>query len=279
MASNKKQPQKKVRSQETESSKRLTSMSIPISRIDLEDETFQHRNQHNLNGLIHSLEKQGQLTPIDLRQIGRRFQVLDGFRRANALKSLGKKTLKAFVYKNLSDEEGHAIAFAKNVHRLNLTPGDRALAIADARKRGLTTNQIGGLLGLSERQLGRYDKLAAYPKELRDVVDGRAVTMKHAKLIKEAGVEATVWAERIRSEKMSVSDLRMALLEFLGQPTRRAIAIVRIQKDKIIVNRTVCKKSTPRQGRAAYRDACFRILEQLDAWEEGEAEEEGSSGE
>lgn len=185
--------------------------SIPIERIDVSDATFQYRLTTNTNGLRDAIAREGQLEPVDLTD-SKPHRIIDGFRRALAIRELGWPTVRAIVRRGVSAEAAHEIAFVKNVARRNLKPIERANAIRLAKHRGCKLDTIAAHFGLSEKQLKRYEALLDFPISLQTLVEADEVSMAHANALSAAGVADPIsWIQRIREKGWSASDLRREL--------------------------------------------------------------------
>ncbi|MFQ5842171.1 MAG: ParB/RepB/Spo0J family partition protein [Thermodesulfobacteriota bacterium] len=92
---------------------------IRIDAIDSRDHFFSMTFHPNLECLRRSIGRAGLLQPIIVREKskGSRYQVMSGFKRLNACKQLGLKTIEAFSYRKseLSDLECFHIALHENL--------------------------------------------------------------------------------------------------------------------------------------------------------------------
>jgi ParB family chromosome partitioning protein len=108
-----------------------TLESVPLSRIDLEDTTFLITFMPDLEPLLASLKLVGLLEPLILRE--RRdetYQIVCGFKRAEALRLLAIGEAAAFVYQQDELDDLHALllTIGHNLTRtLNLVEKARAL--------------------------------------------------------------------------------------------------------------------------------------------------------
>lgn len=92
--------------------------TIPISEIDVADETFSVNFMFDLQPLRYSIETTGLLQPILLRKRRRGYQVVCGFRRMLALKELEHKTVETRVFEG--EEMSELKLFTLSLHE-NLT--------------------------------------------------------------------------------------------------------------------------------------------------------------
>jgi ParB family chromosome partitioning protein len=81
------------------------------------------RDLGDIEGLMASLKKHGQLTPIILN---RNNELISGFRRLQAAKRLGWKSIEAVILDRPSQQQKLEIEIEENVQRLDLSAEDLA---------------------------------------------------------------------------------------------------------------------------------------------------------
>jgi ParB/Sulfiredoxin domain len=90
---------------------------VPLDEIAF-DATFRLREPGDVSELAVSIGRLGQLTPVDLRPLpgasgeGRRWQVVAGFRRMEALRLLQRERVLARLHPALADGDAWALALA-----------------------------------------------------------------------------------------------------------------------------------------------------------------------
>jgi ParB/RepB/Spo0J family partition protein len=192
---------------------------VPLEWIDLSDKTFQYRFSTNLGDLRISLLHEGQREPIDLTGT-RPHRIIDGFRRVEAVRSLGWSTVMAFVHKGVSDEEAHKLAFLKNVVRKNLSPMDKAHAIFQARQRGRTAREIAQDFGISEKQVRRYEGLLKLPSEIQRLLNREKFPVSHAKYLSDFKLkdkDLDHWVREIEEKDLTAKQLKRGLKQAFGK--------------------------------------------------------------
>lgn len=194
--------------------------SVGLEEIDFEDQTYQYRLSTAAGDLKRSLEEDGQGEPIDLlKGSGKPYKIIDGFRRYAVAKELGWPTIKAFVH-DIDEDKALRLAFTKNVRRKNLLPMDRANALWTAQKKGLKQEVLTETFGITERQVQRYLDLTKFPMGVQKVLDGKIVSMAHAKLLADFEVSSPEsWKKRIEEEDLSAKELKKALRKEAGKKT------------------------------------------------------------
>jgi ParB family transcriptional regulator, chromosome partitioning protein len=81
--------------------------------------------------LMESLRKYGQLTPII---INRKHELIAGFRRLQAARRLGWKSIEAVMIDRPTEQQKLEVEIEENVQRLDLSPEDIAEGMARLQK-------------------------------------------------------------------------------------------------------------------------------------------------
>jgi ParB-like nuclease domain len=89
---------------------------MELSDIDASDRTFAvHDPAPDIEGLIESIHRDGQVEPVIVRRVGSRWQLIDGFRRVAAAQHLNLTRIKARRFDALSVTDA-ALFVVKNIH-------------------------------------------------------------------------------------------------------------------------------------------------------------------
>lgn len=173
---------------------------MPLSSIDASDRRFQMRLHTSTADVEASIRKHGQQVPITLW--GRTPHIIiDGFRRVQALATLGHTSVKAILRDDLGEQAAFRLAFIENVKRRSWTPYERALAIRRAvETRGIHCKDVAEELSLSERQVQRYLQMTEFDARLAEAVSDGRISMGHAAVIHRAEVEDMDEAIRLAQE-------------------------------------------------------------------------------
>ena len=172
--------------------------AIPIDAIDdFPEHPFQVRDDEEMAQLVRSIDNNGVLNPIIVRQNGERYEVIAGHRRRHACRTLGIKTIPAIV-RELSREEAVVEMVDSNLQREHILPSEKAFAYKmkmDAMKRKAgrpkensrpmvedftTADMIGEDVGESGRQIQRYIRLTELIPELLTMVDEGKIAFRPA---------------------------------------------------------------------------------------------------
>ncbi len=120
---------------------------IPLSQLDLEDDTFQTRELANLEGLTKSIEAEGQQNPVLLRlKPDKKWQIVAGFRRIGALKQLKREEVKARLFDELSDEEAVELSILDNLYQEGLSEEEIKKYQEKLREKGILNPNIESFL-------------------------------------------------------------------------------------------------------------------------------------
>ena len=173
--------------------------AIPIDAIDdFPDHPFQVRDDEEMSQLVRSIDNNGVLNPIIVRQNGERYELIAGHRRRHACRTLGIKTIPAIV-RELSRDEAVVEMVDSNLQREHILPSEKAFAYKmkmDAMKRqgertdltsvpmahkSKTTREIiGEESGESADQVRRYIRLTELIPELLTMVDEGKIAFRPA---------------------------------------------------------------------------------------------------
>ena len=175
---------------------------IPLAQIDdFPDHPFQVKNDEGMEQLVRSIEMNGVLTPVVVRQKeDGRYELISGHRRKYACGILGVTQIPVIV-RELSQDDAIIEMVDSNLQREHILPSEKAKAYKmkmDAMKRqgkrtDLTSTPVAGKLkerdtatiigeaaGESGDQVRRYVRLNELTPELLDFVDEGKIGMRPA---------------------------------------------------------------------------------------------------
>lgn len=146
---------------------------VPIDQIDVSE--FNTRKnlvdgEHDSStaDLAKSIAIQGLLSPITVfENSGGRYAVIAGQRRLLACKQLGWPTIPAIVRGNMTDADATAISLVENVHRADMNPRDRALALKALLDRYADLQTVSRETGISASTVRKYLQLLDLAPELQ----------------------------------------------------------------------------------------------------------------
>ena len=172
---------------------------VPLDQIDdFPDHPFLVKDDDSMEQLIHSIEMNGVLNPVIVRQKeDGRYELISGHRRKHACEKLGVEQIPVIVH-DLSRDEAVIEMVDSNLQREHILPSEKARAFKmkmDAMKRqgkrtDLTSSPVGTKLrtdelvaqeaGESRNQVQRYVRLNELTPELLEFVDEGKIGMRPA---------------------------------------------------------------------------------------------------
>lgn len=131
---------------------------IPLCDLDYEDTTLEFRIDRKIKDLADSIREVGQQIPVIVRNVpgSDKYQIISGFRRCRALRSIGHTHAIAIVREDLDDDAAYRLSFLENRLRRKLSTMDIANAISKLKLTGKSDAEVGRIFGLKERQVRNY---------------------------------------------------------------------------------------------------------------------------
>ena len=179
-------------------------------------------DSETLNELAKSIEEYGVVQPIIVKKSIKGYELVAGERRTKAAKIAGLKMIPAII-KDFDDQEMMEIALIENIQREDLNPIDEASSISNIIKlKGYTQEEFATKFGKSRTYVTNLLGLLKLPDEVKRLVEKRAISMSHARVLSKIDDEEKVndLAKKIVTEDMSVRDL-----ERLSQDVKSDVVI------------------------------------------------------
>ncbi len=185
-------------------------LEIELSAI--EPNPFQPRldfHEEELKELSESIEKQGLIQPIAVREIQEnKYQIVSGERRFRAFTLLEKKKIPVVVLTDIDDTRMLEVALVENIQRENLNEIETALSyqrlLFDC---GLSHQQLSEQVGKSRSSITNSLRLLKLPESLQMLVREGELTMGHARALLSFGGDEKrqdAVAKQIITEGLSV---------------------------------------------------------------------------
>jgi len=92
--------------------------------------------QQDIEELAESIRENGLMQPINVRPLGNRYEIIDGHRRVQAMRLLGRGQIMAIV-REVEDREAQIMHVIGNLQRRNLKPVEQALTYQKMLDAGL----------------------------------------------------------------------------------------------------------------------------------------------
>ena len=206
-----------------------TVVHVPLDRIVADEAKFMFRARLRFSDLAAHLAREGQQIPAVVRPVPGagepRYELISGFRRLHAARSLGWETLATLVREDLEDDEAaFRASVAENVARQSYSDIDRAIVIRSYRDRGYAAKEVADLMGMSERNRKLVLSLLDMPAVVKQAVDApeHPFKTKHAVLLARLAarfpeLDVAEWVERVGAERLSVDRMVRAVHKAHGK--------------------------------------------------------------
>ena len=198
--------------------------SSNISEINLKN-IFTNPNQprktfseSSIADLKESISSKGVLSPITVREVGEKFEVVAGERRLRASKASGKKTIPAYIIKVQNDSDMLELALIENIQRENLNPVEEAKAYETlSLKFEMSHSKIATSVGKSRVYVTNMVRLLKLPDKILQSLIKNEITSGHARAIlqlKMPNLMLKLW-RRVLAESLSVRASETLVKEFI----------------------------------------------------------------
>ncbi len=168
-------------------------------------------DNESLNELAKSIKEYGIVQPIIVKKSIKGYELIAGERRTKAAKIAGLKKIPAII-KDFNDEEMMEIALIENIQRENLNPIDEATCMSNIiRLRGYTQEEFAEKFGKTRTYVTNILGLLKLPDNVRKLVENRAISMSHARILSKMDDDERIiaLANRIVTDGMSVHELEL----------------------------------------------------------------------
>ena len=201
---------------------------IEVDAGSIRPNPFQPRrdfNEDEIKELAASIEKQGLLQPVLVRQKENDgFEIISGERRFRALKLLGREKIPCIIKKQLSDREMMEMALVENIQREDLNEIDKAEAYNKLIiEFDYTHEQLSERLGKNRTTITNTLRLRTLPEEIQQMVRTNALTSGHARALLSLSDEAQQlkMARSIIQDQLSVRAVETRVQSDVGNKKPR----------------------------------------------------------
>lgn len=159
-------------------------VSLPVS--DIHPSRYQPRvrfDEEAIEELSASIQQNGLITPITVRQTEDGYEIIAGERRWRACQLAGMNEIPCYI---LSPDENQAaeMALVENIQREDLTAVEEAKAYVQImRQAGFTQEQVAERVGKSQSAVANKIRLLNLPQEVQDAVADRKLSERHARAL------------------------------------------------------------------------------------------------
>lgn len=181
--------------------------SLALERV--RPSPFQPRKEFSpeaLQELADSIQSQGIIQPLIVRERGGFFELIAGERRWRAAQLLGLKEIPAIV-READDASVLELALIENLQRENLNPLEEALGYSQLIEQfHLRQEDVAGKVGKSRAVVANSLRLLKLPPEIQNYLRDERVSVGHAKVILglPSPAEQNLAAERIIKFNLNV---------------------------------------------------------------------------
>lgn len=208
---------------------------LPIAQ--LHPNRYQPRrtfSEESIKQLAQTLDEEGLLQPIIVREDGEGYEIVAGERRYRAAKSLGWEKIPAIV-NNLSDAQTASLALIENLQRENLNPIDEALAYQELMKiNNLTQTQLAQNIGKSQSYVANKLRLLKLAPSVQQSLAQGQISARHGRalLALDAGQQGRLLKE-ILDKDLSVKETEKIAADFDNYfaPKKAKKPTIRYSKD------------------------------------------------
>ena len=157
---------------------------IELSKI--KPNSFQPRHQfseESIHELASTLDKDGLLQPIVVREKEGNYEIIAGERRLRAAKQLAWKKIPAIV-NNMDDSQAASLALIENLQREDLNPIDEAQAYSNLMKlNNLTQTTLAQNIGKSQSYVANKLRLLKLTPKVQSYLASGEISPRHGRCL------------------------------------------------------------------------------------------------
>lgn len=217
-------PVKEITSVGDDNADQVVGKVIDLEMDKIEVNPYQPRTQFKEEAILElaeSIKTLGIIQPVTVRKLGRnQYQLVSGERRYRASKSIGLKTIPAFV-RIANDQETLEMALVENIQRRDLDPIEIALSyqrLIDEIQ--LTQNQLSERVGKKRSTVANYMRLLKLDPIIQTGMRDGFLSMGHGRAlinIEQSEKQLEIY-EKIIARSLSVRET-----ELLVQKVRKGL--------------------------------------------------------
>ena len=208
-------PDKEITSVGKDNADQVVGKVIDLEMDKIEVNPYQPRTQFKeeaIGELAESIKTLGIIQPVTVRKLGRnQYQLVSGERRYRASKSIGLKTIPAFV-RIANDQETLEMALVENIQRKDLDPIEIALSyqrLVDEIQ--LTQNQLSERVGKKRSTVANYMRLLKLDPIIQTGMRDGFLSMGHGRAlinIEQSEKQLEIY-EKIIARSLSVRETEL----------------------------------------------------------------------
>ena len=194
-------------------------------------------NRENMQQLIESVKQNGILQPLTATRCGEGYQLVAGHRRLFAATILKMETVPLIVVEKTAEEIA-VLCAVENMHREDLNFFEQAAAIKLLIDQlGLTQQQAGDRLGLSQSAVANKLKLLRFEKHISDGIIKNNLTERHARALARLEKSKQPKAlEYILKHQLNVAQTDRYIEKLLAPVKQKRKTVIHIKDIRIFAN-------------------------------------------
>lgn len=140
-------------------------------------------SDESIQELAQTIDEEGLLQPIIVREDGDEYEIIAGERRFRAVKSLGWEKIPAIV-NNMDDDKAASLAVIENLQRENLNPIDEAQAYKSLMDlNDLTQTALAKDMGKSQSYVANKLRLLKLSQKVQDALVEGKISARHGRAL------------------------------------------------------------------------------------------------
>lgn len=161
-----------------------------------------------IDELAASIKENGVISPIVVRELNGKYEIIAGERRYRASRKIGLERIPAIV-REMSDREAFKVSLIENLQREDLNPIEEAEAYHTLSQQFELTHQaIAESIGKDRTTVTNMLRLMSLAEEIKDALRRSEISMGHARalLALENSAERLVLLNKIKQQGLSVRE-------------------------------------------------------------------------
>lgn len=141
-------------------------------------------DEKDLKELSDSIKENGIISPIVVRKIDDKFEIIAGERRWRASREAGLDKVPVIVKERVTERDVKVMAIIENVQRADLNCIEEAMAYYDLMKDfNLTQEEIAKKIGKERSTIANFLRILSLPRDVQELLVRDALSFGHAKVL------------------------------------------------------------------------------------------------
>jgi ParB family chromosome partitioning protein len=244
-------------------------INIPIDKIfanpNQSRKTFR---EESITELAESIKEHGVLSPIIVRPLKGKYEIIAGERRYRAALINKLKEIPAIIRK-VTDNDAKIISLIENIQREDLNDIDRAAALKELKVNlGLPWVELGRKLGLTKSRILDLVGLLALPEEIQNDIRQKKLTERHGRALRQLLDKSEVLGEVFQfiKDKRLTGEQTQELVQAIKSQPRLTIEesynIIKSEKKQEPI-KTESAKKDPVKTAVSEADKLIKTLDEI----------------